>query len=199
MSRTSGWMNEKDAKGNSLLMLAAQAGDLSVCETLIAAGADFDMLNSAGATALMLAAIENNDEVCGVLIAAGANIDVQDLEGNTSLMLALRGKNPKAIAALMKEGASLDIKNSAGKSAKDLAADTGLTAILEGHAVLGTTEVGKMQKVTAALAAASSASSVSSARPTFAAEGAPKGSTEGPDSDVDVEEGDPKPGSKRSG
>jgi hypothetical protein len=56
------------------LVSAAAHGDLTAVETLIAAGADVNLVNASGSTPLFIAVEEDHDDIVRVLIAAGADI-----------------------------------------------------------------------------------------------------------------------------
>lgn len=64
-----------DAKGDSLLMLAAYHGHAAVVAGLVQRGADVDRQNDRGQTPLAGAAFKRYAEVISILIAAGADLD----------------------------------------------------------------------------------------------------------------------------
>ncbi len=64
-----------DARGNTLLMLAAYHGHAPVVEALAGRGADVDRLNDRGQSPLAGAVFKGEDAVVAVLLAAGADPD----------------------------------------------------------------------------------------------------------------------------
>lgn len=64
-----------DAKGNSLLMLAAYHGHAAVVTGLVQRGADVDRQNDRGQTPLAGAVFKRYEDVIAALGAAGADLD----------------------------------------------------------------------------------------------------------------------------
>ncbi|MGO3147926.1 MAG: ankyrin repeat domain-containing protein [Leucobacter sp.] len=64
-----------DAKGNSLLMLAAYHGNAELVSGLIARGADVDRANDRGQTPIAGAVFKRATEVIAALMAGGADLD----------------------------------------------------------------------------------------------------------------------------
>lgn len=69
-------VNLADAKGNTLLMLAAYHGHAEAVRLLAEQGADVDAENDRGQTPLAAAVFKGDEEVVRVLVAAGANPDL---------------------------------------------------------------------------------------------------------------------------
>lgn len=65
-----------DAKGNSLVMLAAYHGNADTVAELARRGADVDQVNDRGQTPLAGAVFKGEPEVVRVLVAAGADPDL---------------------------------------------------------------------------------------------------------------------------
>lgn len=65
-----------DAKGNSLLMLAAYHGNAETVAELARRGADVDQVNDRGQTPLAGAVFKGEPDVVPVLVAAGADPDL---------------------------------------------------------------------------------------------------------------------------
>ena len=68
--------NLTDAKGNTLLMLAAYHGHPAVVAGLAERGADVDRLNDRGQSPLAGALFKGEEEVVAVLLALGADPDL---------------------------------------------------------------------------------------------------------------------------
>lgn len=62
-----------DAKGDSLLILAAYHEHTQLVELLLSRGANIDALNDRGQTPLVCAVFRNNEEITKLLLDAGAD------------------------------------------------------------------------------------------------------------------------------
>ncbi|XP_028638098.1 photoreceptor ankyrin repeat protein [Grammomys surdaster] len=81
-------VNQQDKEGNTALMLAAQAGHISLVTLLLNyfAGLDLERRDQRGLTALMKAAIQDRSECVVVLLMAGADLSsVDPVRGKTAL------------------------------------------------------------------------------------------------------------------
>jgi cytochrome c551/c552 len=76
----------RSAHGTTLLMTAALYGDAALVQTLLAAGADPNAANSAGATALMWAAPDR--EKLRLLLDAGADVNARSEDRRSALVVA---------------------------------------------------------------------------------------------------------------
>jgi ankyrin repeat protein len=74
--------------GQTLLMVAAKAGETGVMEKLVAAGIDIDAADEEGKTALMQAAEDGKGESARKLLALGANPALISPEGKTAGAIA---------------------------------------------------------------------------------------------------------------
>ncbi len=74
--------------GLNALMLAAEAGNLSVLKLLIERGANLELHGADGNTALHIAASKNQLEAVRLLVSAGASVDSQNVDGLSPLELA---------------------------------------------------------------------------------------------------------------
>ena len=82
-------VNTAAADGATLLMRAAQAGNLGLADWLIAQGANLDLQDSSGRSALMHATLSPSGEtVLQLLLARGAAVNLKDRQGSTALALA---------------------------------------------------------------------------------------------------------------
>jgi len=107
--------NEHD---ESLLMLAALKGLFTVCEQLIAKGAD---VNKPGWTPLHYAATHGHISVMNLLLDNHAYIDAASPNGSTPLMMAALYGTPAAVKVLLEAGADPRLKNDQGLTAIDFA------------------------------------------------------------------------------
>lgn len=81
--------NLRNAKGHSLLMLAAYHGHTETVSALLAYGADPDARNDRGQTPLGGAAFKGHDSVVLRLLEAGANADANQGLGMTPAVIAM--------------------------------------------------------------------------------------------------------------
>jgi uncharacterized protein len=86
-----------DAKGNTLLMLAAYHGHAETVRVLAERGADVDARNDRGQTPLAAAVFKGFTDVVQVLLAAGADPDL----GSPSARASAEFFERRAIAALL--------------------------------------------------------------------------------------------------
>lgn len=102
----------------SLLMLASLKGLLTLCEQLIAKGAD---VNKPGWTPLHYAATHGHVGVMNLLLENHAYIDAASPNGSTPLMMAALYGTPTAVKVLLEAGADPMLKNDQGLTAIDFA------------------------------------------------------------------------------
>ena len=86
-----------DARGNTLLMLAAYHGHAETVRVLAERGADVDATNDRGQTPLAAAVFKGDQEVVQVLVAAGADPDL----GSPSARASAEFFERREIAALL--------------------------------------------------------------------------------------------------
>ena len=112
-------VNAKDGFGQTLLMLAAEAGKEKITELLIAAKANLDTrdqfsyLDGGGKTALHRAVENRHVKVVNMLLDAGAKVDVVDKMARTPLEFAIGNKDLEIAETLLKAGAN---PNGSGKA-----------------------------------------------------------------------------------
>lgn len=126
--------NAQDKAGYCALHYAARAGHLDICNLLISAGAEVNVVTKAGgSTPLHRAAMAGNPKVIQLLIEAGANIKMQDADGRTALHRAAERGELLAVKTLLEvDSEQKNIFDSRGNRAIDCApADNELRCMLE--------------------------------------------------------------------
>lgn len=99
---------------------AAFAGNLAVVQRQIAAGADLNARDPAGASPLIIAATFGQTAVAQTLIEAGVDLDLRNSEGATALLTAAFFCRTEIVEALLAAGADKSIRNNAGSTALDV-------------------------------------------------------------------------------
>jgi ankyrin repeat protein len=104
-------VNETSPDGATALHWAVNRDDPGLAEALIAAGANPDAANRAGATPLRLAAINGSAPLIELLLNAGVDVNGPLTEhGDTALMMAARTGAPQAVTLLLERGADVDAR-----------------------------------------------------------------------------------------
>jgi len=115
-----------DWKGYTPLLNAAEAGDVELCKSLIAAGANLYAVEKNGSNALQIAARNGKHEVIPLFAAHKQLLNAKTTDGiMTPLMLAAYQGHLKACEALLKAGADPAIINVNGWNALHCAASSG--------------------------------------------------------------------------
>ncbi len=100
------------------LVGAAASGDAEEVKTLLAEGADVDLIDDeSDATALMQAVANGNLEIVKILLNAGADVNLKTRNGRTALMNVTGSTTPDVVWALIDAGAKIDIKTEDGAGA----------------------------------------------------------------------------------
>ena len=110
-------------KGNSLHS-AAEAGDVTEIESLLALGFSIDRRDGAGATPLMVAADNGKLQAVKCLLKQGADPSLQDNSGWNLLHFASEGGNPEVIELMLNHVSSIDSINKTGITPLMIAAFT---------------------------------------------------------------------------
>jgi uncharacterized protein len=108
----------RNAQDESPLMLAALAGELEICQMLIARDAD---VNKPGWAPLHYAATHGHVPVIQLLLDHHAYIDAASPNGSTPLMMAAMYGNASSVKLLLESGADPSLKNDLGLTAIDFA------------------------------------------------------------------------------
>jgi hypothetical protein len=113
-----------DSVGNSTLSDAVRAGQTTVIDELLRAGADVNSSSRSGGTALITAVLSRNTKVLQQVLAAGARLNTQDDRGETALMWAARMSNREMAEMLIDAGADIAIRDDLGRNAATWVPDT---------------------------------------------------------------------------
>lgn len=111
-------VDERNAHGETPLMLAALRGHLGLVKRLLAREAD---VNMPGWTPLHYAATRGHVDIMRLLIEAHAYLDAESPNGTTPLMMAAHYGSADAVRLLLSEGADPTLKNEQGLNAVDFA------------------------------------------------------------------------------
>jgi len=124
-----GDLNLVDANGDTLLGLAATAGDLSMrmVRMLLKRGADATVRLREGGTLLHFAVRTLRKDLALALLRAGCDPNAADDHGERALRLVVLAFDPRAelVEALLEHGADPHAKGWGGESAVELAARMG--------------------------------------------------------------------------
>ncbi|XP_037502581.1 kinase D-interacting substrate of 220 kDa B [Rhipicephalus sanguineus] len=97
--------DERDENGQTLLMIAAQYGQLPIVEELIRQGADIHLEDLDNWTALLNAAKEGYTDIVSELVMHNADIEHRDMGGWTALMWACYKGHTETARYLLEQGA----------------------------------------------------------------------------------------------
>jgi hypothetical protein len=98
-------ISEAAADPAAAVRRAAEIGDLSGLQMLLAKQTDVDSRDAAGRTALMLATLHGQTHAVAALLAYGADPNAAAADGTTPLQAARAGDHPAIVAALQRYGA----------------------------------------------------------------------------------------------
>ena len=119
---------DKNPDATPALVTAAETGDLTQVETLLAESHQTDVQDSCHWTPLMKAALNGHLAVVERLLAEGADVNLTDKGGYTALQLAASNNHAAIVELLLQHGAGIDVREQT----------MGWTALLwaakEGHA-----------------------------------------------------------------
>ncbi|EJK43802.1 hypothetical protein THAOC_37716, partial [Thalassiosira oceanica] len=100
-------VNQKDASGQSPLMLAARCGSTALCELIVAHGGIFGAVDDFGSNCLHFAAGSSEFECLGYLLDLGGEdyIDFANNSGESPLFVAVKAKAYECTKVLLMSGA----------------------------------------------------------------------------------------------
>ncbi len=119
---------DRNAFGDSALMLAALHGNLELVRLIAAYGGE---VNGPGWTPLHYCAWGGYTDVCSQLVELGANVNARAPNGTTPLMMASREGKIETARWLLQHGADAKIKNDADATALDWALKYGRTELAQ--------------------------------------------------------------------
>jgi ankyrin repeat protein len=104
-------------KGWSILMDAAQSGNLAMVQTLVESGANVNYADGdEGNTPMMCAISSKNPEIVSYLLRMGANVNMPYSSGKTPLMKAAELGNSQIVLILIEADADLSAIDNSNKS-----------------------------------------------------------------------------------
>ena len=101
--------NERNDKGQTPLILAAERGDLEEAKSLIKRGADIHARDHCLFTPLLKSAEKGHYDVTEFLLQNGADPDDQDQGLYSAVMFAAGNNHPEVIQLLIDHGADIDL------------------------------------------------------------------------------------------
>lgn len=119
-------LHSRGVNGETPLMRAAQHGEDTMVEALLAFGARADALDDDGNHALWFACLHGGPATILRLIEAGSPIDHANDDDITCLMQAAASGRLDVLRMLLAQGASAELRAPDGRNALDMAADLGL-------------------------------------------------------------------------
>jgi ankyrin repeat protein len=114
-------INRKDAKGRSLIHIAAQRGQEELMEMFLRHGGEIQAKDDAGMTPLHLAAFNGRHNAVSFLISRGASTTSKDFAGQTPLHLAAFAGAKKSIERLIAQGVDIDQRDNREETALHIA------------------------------------------------------------------------------
>ena len=118
-------LNSHDYFNLSPLCYATINGDIAMMTTLIASGANPDMILAGGATALHHAMLNKDDNAALLLLESGARADIADSDGKTPLHICASQNMHKVFPSCLRVGFDLNRKDNRGLTALDYAIKKG--------------------------------------------------------------------------
>ncbi len=115
-------VDSRDAQGASALLRACGAGQRTVAEHLLAAGADPALAAHGGASCLAAAVSARRETLAELLLAHGAGVDQRLPGAATALMLAAALGFPEIVERLLATGADAQARDAQGQTALHAAA-----------------------------------------------------------------------------
>lgn len=115
-----GDINERDERGQTLLMISVLANNLSATEILLGMGANLDDRDlQHNRSALICASRISIFEIVNLLILSGANLEIVDDQGKTAVIYAVQRGRKEIIRTLVTNGANMEVRDLEGKNALD--------------------------------------------------------------------------------
>ncbi|MGO9572130.1 MAG: ankyrin repeat domain-containing protein, partial [Desulfomonilaceae bacterium] len=114
----------RDLAKDKDLLKAAQSGDVSKVQKLLAEGADIATTDAEyRATPLHWASYKGHKKVVALLLGRGANVNATNKDGRTPLIMTAVAGHRDVVELLLRHKADKDVKDKDGKAAFDWAKD----------------------------------------------------------------------------
>ncbi len=127
-----GTLDLRDQRKRTPLILAASNGHTSVVEFLLSQGADINAMDDDQQTALTYAARRSFNKTAAFLLNNGVEVNVQSKKkGFTALMIASGWGNVELVQLLLEHGADAALTDSFGQTAKGVAQERGISAVVD--------------------------------------------------------------------
>ena len=107
-------VDQRDARGNTALLLATARNDIDAARQLIEAGADVNAKNAIHDSPYLLAGAEGRLEILELTLAHGADLKSTNRYGGTALIPACERGHVAVVARLLKAGVDPDHINNLG-------------------------------------------------------------------------------------
>jgi ankyrin repeat protein len=130
-------VNTSFGDGSTVLMGAAQAGQIDIVRALLAAGASVNAQAGDGTTALLVAAQAGRADVAGVLLNAGAQVNARTQNGVTPLIDASFGGHSSTVRVLLESKADPNLALKDGATALMAASGKGHNDIVRALVAAG--------------------------------------------------------------
>lgn len=130
LSQNKGLANEKDAKGNSSLIFAANKGSLEICEELIKAGAHSITRGEKFRNVLHVSAAAGHANIVKLFAADKLLLDSVDENNQSALMIATEQGHAEACAVLLEMLAKHNVQNAKGQNLVQIAASKGRARVI---------------------------------------------------------------------
>lgn len=125
-------LNVKDAKGETLLHIAAKTDNTAIVNLLLKKGININIADGRSMTALHQAIMDRSGFMARFLVENGADVNARDRLGVTPLgWLATVGGDHALVELLISKGANINAKNNNGQTALQLAEANGHKNIAE--------------------------------------------------------------------
>lgn len=112
VSKGKSCLKSVDKGGNSLLLMAAQAGKAEILKFLIDSAVPLDQVDTNGQTALHLAAGTGDAAMVDLLLGSRASVTIKDNQGRTALFSAIsESDNVQLVKKLVERGSDIHVVN----------------------------------------------------------------------------------------
>ena len=121
---------KETSEGLTALIVASQAGDSNIVQTLLDDKANPDVQDDYGWTPLMKSALNGHADVATLLIKKGAHVNLAGKQGETALYLACQSGNIEIVKLLLANKTTVNTKRNDGVTPLIIAAYKGYTDVV---------------------------------------------------------------------